>query len=129
LTTEGVHCFLEEFTFYPSFSIVSYHNFKICYLIVQSIYKFCSWKAMDISFQGQKTKHFYLVQFKFYCKGNTKKLLKIKKGRALFKKSTCFCRYLRNQLWYSKTDSDWAGQGLYSEKKYKKINAKTRIHL
>jgi hypothetical protein len=46
-------------------------------LIVQSIYKFCSWKAMDLNFQGQKTEHFYLVWFKLYCKGNTQKLLKI----------------------------------------------------
>jgi hypothetical protein len=41
------------------------------------IYIFCSWKAMDLSFQGQKTEHFYLVWFKFYCKGSLKKLLKI----------------------------------------------------
>jgi hypothetical protein len=49
-------------------------------LIVQSIYKFCSWKAMDLGFQGQKTEHLYLAWFKFNCKGNMKKLLKIKKG-------------------------------------------------
>jgi hypothetical protein len=29
---------------------------------------------------GQKTEHLYLVRYKFYCKGNTKKLLQIKKG-------------------------------------------------
>jgi hypothetical protein len=35
---------------------------------------------MDLSFQGQKTEHFYLVWVKFYCMENTKKLAKIKKS-------------------------------------------------
>jgi hypothetical protein len=48
--------------------------------IIQSIYKFCSWKAMDLSFQRQKTEHFYLFRVKFYCQGNMKKLSKIEKG-------------------------------------------------
>jgi hypothetical protein len=34
-------------------------------LITQSINKCCCWKAMDLSFQGQKTEQFYLVRFKF----------------------------------------------------------------
>jgi hypothetical protein len=42
---------------------------------------------MDISFQGQKTEQFYLAWFKFYCKGNTKKLLKIKKSPRTVKRT------------------------------------------
>jgi hypothetical protein len=85
-------------------------------LIVQSNYKFCSWKAMDLSFQGQKTEQFYLVRFKFYCKGNTKKLVKIKKGsrtvKCTVKKIYTFLQISREPVVL--TDSDSAGQGLYS---------------
>jgi hypothetical protein len=41
----------------------------------------CSWKAMDLSFQGQKTEHVYLVWLKFYRTENTKKLAKILKSQ------------------------------------------------
>jgi hypothetical protein len=104
-------------------------------LRVQSIYKFCCWTAMDLSFQGQKTKQFYIVQFKFYCKGNMKKLLKIKKGlrtvKHTVKKNHVFADISGTGCDILKilTDSDSRGQGFYSEKKYIKINAKTRIHL
>jgi hypothetical protein len=42
---------------------------------------------MDISFQGQKTEQFYLARFKFYCKGNMKKLLKITKSPCTVKRT------------------------------------------
>jgi hypothetical protein len=47
----------------------------------------CTWKAMDLSFQGEKTEHVYLVWFKFYCMGNTKKLVKIKKSLCTVKRT------------------------------------------
>jgi hypothetical protein len=71
-------------------------------LIVPLIYKFFSWRTMDFSFQGQVTEHFYLIQIKFYCKENTKNLLKIRKSpstvKHTVKKSTHLRGYLRNQL-------------------------------
>jgi hypothetical protein len=105
-------------------------------LVVQSLYKFCSWKAMDLSFQGQKTEHVYLVWFKFYCMGNTKKLVKIKKSprtvKHTVKKIYTFLQISQDPfgiILKILTDSDSADQGLYSEKKDIKINAKTRLQL
>jgi hypothetical protein len=73
---------------------------------------------------GAKTDHFYLTQIKFYSKRNMKILLKIRKSlhtvNALFQKSTCFCKYLKNRyILKILTDSDSASQGFYSEKVHK----------
>jgi hypothetical protein len=48
--------------------------------ITLSVYNLCSWKGMDLSFQGQKTEQFYLVWVEFYCTENAKKLAKILKS-------------------------------------------------
>jgi hypothetical protein len=87
---------------------------------------------MDLSFQGQKTDHFYLAWIKFYSERNTKKLLKIKKSLHTVKRTVkkhVFANISGTgyDILTILTDSDSAGQGLYSEKKYIKINAKTRI--
>jgi hypothetical protein len=42
---------------------------------------------MDLSFQGQKTDHFYLIWIKFYSERNTKNLLKIKKSQRTVKRT------------------------------------------
>jgi hypothetical protein len=44
-------------------------------------------ESHDSQLSGAKTEHFYLVLFKFYCKGNTKKLIKIKKGQRTVKRT------------------------------------------
>jgi hypothetical protein len=79
---------------------------------------------MDISFKGPKTEQFFLVRFKFYSKGNTKNLLKIKKGPRTVKHTV-----KKNLLVFADisgtgcdilkilTDLDSACQGLYSDKK------------
>jgi hypothetical protein len=56
-------------------------------LVVQSVFKFYQLESHVSALKGQKTEHFYLVRFKFYCKGNTKKLLKIKKGSLTVKRT------------------------------------------
>jgi hypothetical protein len=52
-------------------------------LIVQSIYKFCGWKAMDLSFQEQKQNLSILSGSNFIAKGIQKSCKKSKKVCAL----------------------------------------------
>jgi hypothetical protein len=85
-------------------------------LVVQSLYKFFSWKAMALSFLMQKTEHLYLVWLKFYCMENTKKLLKIKKSPRAVKCTVKNLHILADisgsncDILKILTDSDSAGQ-------------------
>jgi hypothetical protein len=75
-------------------------------LIVQSIYKFCSWKAMNLSFQEQKNRTFISCPVQILLQREYEKVVKNQRRsvhcKGTVKKITRFCRYLRYRLWYHK---------------------------